>query len=235
MPTITIVIPTLNESGNIEPLLDSIRQVFQKIHASYEVIIVDDNSSDGTATIARKIAAKDVRVRVRVRYAHHGLGESIGDGIKMAKGEVIIGMDADMNHDPAVIPQLIAALSDADLVVASRFMRGGGMADVKRLLMSGMFNMMLRGIFGFPIWDNTSGYYAIRRVTLDKFSMQNIYYGYGEYNLRLVYEIMRKGMRIVEVPVFYKKRIFGQSKSRMFAMCRTYFREAYRLRKSSHA
>lgn len=227
---VSVIIPTLNERDNITNLIHILTNVFAGLDFLHEIIVVDDASMDGTIDVVRTIAKRDKRVRLLAQPVRLGLARSIREGILKARGEIIVGMDADLNHDPMILPQLVNTLDDADLVVASRFVRGGGMAEVGRYWTSLVFNYILRLFFRFPIWDNTSGYYAVKTKTLSTLPVDTIYLGYGEYHLRLVYETMRRGLHIVEVPVFYKKRQFGQSKSRLFIMARTYLGEALRLR-----
>jgi len=135
-------------------------------------------------------------------------------------------MDADFNHDPRLLASMIKKLSDADLVVASRFIHGGGMRDAWRYVTSYVFNLVLHYGFGFPIWDNTSGYYAIRRSSLGLIDPRTIYKGYGEYHLRLVYRAFQYGLRIKEVPAYYPSRRYGQSKSKFFTMVVAYMQTA---------
>lgn len=229
---VSIIIPTLNERDNITNLIGILTNLCTEKNYLYEIIVIDDNSVDGTVGVVQDIARRDRHIRLLAHRVKLGLGRSIREGIKNARGEVVVGMDADLNHDPMILPYMIEALSSADLVVASRFVSGGGMAEVGRYWASLLFNSLLHLCLTFPIWDNTSGYYAVKSTTLRRLCIDDIYVGYGEYHLRLVYEAMRKGMRIVEVPVFYKKRQFGKSKSRLATMARVYMGEAIRLRMS---
>lgn len=193
-----------------------------------EIVVVDDNSPDGTASALR--ALYGARIRVIVRRHKRGLGTAIGEGVNAAKGDIILGMDADGNHDPRVIPRILDALSDSDMAVGSRFVQGGGMADTLRYVGSLVFNACLHFVFGFPIMDNTSGMYAIEKKKLHALGMHAIYYGYGDYHLRLVWRAKAQGFRIAEVPVFYQHRKHGQSKSRLPIMLITYTHAALRLR-----
>lgn len=193
----------------------------------FEVIVVDDNSPDGTAEAVRHMNNPNVRVIVRTK--DRGLGLSIGRGVEEAKGNIIIGMDADGNHDPADMPNMLKHLAgNTKLVVASRFKGNGGMKGW-RMLPTFLFNAMFR-LFGLPIWDNTSGYYAIRKTDLEKLGIDKIYYGYGDYHLRLVFYGAQAGYKMIEVPTTYQARIGGVSKSKLGKMAIEYTREAYRLR-----
>lgn len=208
----SVIIPTYNEKDNIALIIKKII----KIQSGPEIIIVDDNSPDGTANEVKKNFKNNDQVRVFVRKKPRDLGSAIFFGIKKSRGEIIIGMDADFNHPPKKIPQLIASLKTADLVVASRFIKGGGMEDKFRYFFTYLFNFFLKNILGFPIMDNMSGFYVIKRNKLLKLPLDKIYRGYGEYHLRLVFYAKQFGLKIKEIPVFYPKRKFGKSKSNLF-------------------
>lgn len=220
---ISIVIPTYNERENIAGLINTIGIVLER--TSYEIIIVDDKSPDGTARVVRGLVRENPRIRLLSHPPPRDLGRSILMGVEAAHGEVIVGMDGDGNHDPQYIPRLLDALQNTDLVVGSRFVRH----EIQNIG-SYLFNWLLKYFFGFPIWDNTSGFYAITKKTLLSLHPPSIYYGYGEYHLRLVYKAMQKQLKIVEVPVAYPPRRHGQSKSRLFIMLLTYVWTAFRLK-----
>lgn len=227
---VSVIIPTFNERENVPRIVLQIRAVLTLYKKSFEIIIIDDASSDGSEEVFRWVQKKYTNVHVYVRKGERGLGTAIGFGIQKAKGDIIIGMDVDGNHDPKLLTLLLRTLKSTDLVVGSRFIRGGGMAESFRYAASFIFNGMLRVLFRFPVRDNTSGYYAIHRATLRSLPLKKIFYGYGDYHLRLVYIVAQKGLRIQEIPVMYKRRIYGQSKSRFFIMFFTYLKTAYSLR-----
>lgn len=234
MAMISIVIPTYNERENIRGLINRIKKAMGRV--LYEILVVDDESPDGTSEM---IARKNPRIHLLSHPQPRDLGRSILMGINTARGDVIIGMDGDGNHDPRYIPRLLDALQNADLVVGSRFINQK-ISNLKHQIPnkfkvlkseiqnigSFVFNAFLKFYFGFPIWDNTSGFYAIRRKTLQSLNPPSIYYGYGEYHLRLVYKAMQRRLHIVEVPVIYPPRLHGQSKSRLGRMFVTYVHTA---------
>ena len=229
MFTVSVILPTFNEREAIVPHVEHVSQVLAKAGYKHEVIVVDDDSPDGTAEVVRQAGKKNKNIKVLVRTKNHGLGLSIGDGVKHATGDVIIGMDADGNHDPEDMPAMLKSLSgDVKLVVASRFKGNGGMKGW-RMLPTFLFNGMFR-LFGLPIWDNTSGYYAVRKDDLVTLGLKRIYYGYGDYHLRLVFYAAKAGWKMVEVPTTYQARLGGQSKSKLLNMAVEYTREAWRLR-----
>jgi dolichol-phosphate mannosyltransferase len=227
---VSVVIPTYNERENIVHLIQAVIAQLSDTGRLFEILIVDDNSPDGTGKVIRRVFQNDPRIRLYIRRRDPGLGASILDGIGKARGDIVVGMDGDFNHDPRVIGKLLESLKNADVVVASRFVPGGGMEDALRYATSLCFNLLLRLLYGFPIWDNTSGFYAIRKSTLLSLAPSAIYYGYGEYHLRLVFRAFKKQYRIREVPVFYRTRIYGQSKSKFFTMIASYLKTAHGLR-----
>lgn len=229
MSFISVVIPTYNEAKNIIPLLERVSSVLKKTKETFEIIVVDDNSPDGTGDLVTNHVKTHPYIRLLMRTKDPGLGKSIGEGIRHAKGNIIIGMDADFNHDPKTIPLLLQKMKHADMVVASRFMQKGGMDDSFRFLPTYLFNKATL-FFGFPNTDNTSGFYAIKKEVIDTLGIDRIYYGYGDYHLRLVYCTKKQGYSIMQVPTYYQKRMYGNSKSKLIQMGIAYAKEIITLR-----
>ncbi|PIS09483.1 hypothetical protein COT75_01280 [Candidatus Beckwithbacteria bacterium CG10_big_fil_rev_8_21_14_0_10_34_10] len=234
MEKVSVIIPTFNEALGIVTFIKRILRVFSKISQQYklEIIIIDDNSPDNTGKIVKKKFLKDKRIRVFIRKNISGLGTAIGYGVKKAKGDIIIGIDADGNHDEIVIPALLKNLDQFDLVIASRFIKGGGLekkTDIFRHLVSFFINLFFK-IFGSPVWDSTSGFYVIRKKKLKALGLGKIYYGYGDYHLRLVCLAKSHKYLIKEIPYTYKKRIAGKSKSNLFKMFFSYLLEGVKIK-----
>ncbi len=226
MPKLSIILPTFNEAEGIVSFLKILLAILE---TSAEIIVVDDSSPDGTAAVVKKFAMRHPQIKLIVRKQNPGLGLSILTGIQAAQGEIIVGMDADNNHDPRLIEGLVAELQKVDLVVASRFIKGGGMQETSRYLSTLAFNALLK-LLGFPTWDNGSGFYAVRRKKLLSLPLTEIYYGYGDYHLRLVFYAMKSGWKITEIPTVYLARLAGESKSKLGNMAISYLKEALRLR-----
>ena len=227
---ISIIIPTFNERENIIVLIKRIGQCLVNLNEKYEIIIVDDNSPDKTSQEIVKIYNKEPNIRLFIRKKSKGLATAILHGIQKSRGDTIIGMDADFNHSPEVIKTLINGLKDNDLVVASRFIKGGGMQDKTRYIFTYVFNLFLKYIIGFPTMDNMSGFYIIKKDKLLELPIKQIYIGYGEYHLRLVYLAKKHGLKIKEIPVYYPKRKYGKSKSNLKKMFFQYLFIAFRLK-----
>jgi dolichol-phosphate mannosyltransferase len=225
---LSIIIPTYNEKENVVLLISSLKEILKTW--DFEIVIVDDNSPDGThKEIIRKFGT-DKRIKAILQKNKKGLASAILHGIKASKNEIILGMDGDFNHPPAIIPQMINELQANDFVVASRFIKGGGMEDKKRYIATYIFNKFLKHALGFPTKDNKSGFYVIKRRHLLNFPLDKVYKGYGEYHLRLVFLAKKNGLKIKEVPVFYNKRAYGDSKSNLPKMFFLYLKEAFKLR-----
>lgn len=232
MEMISVILPTYNEKEAIVSHANHVSAVLTKAGYKHEVIVVDDDSPDGTAVVARKASQKNKNIKVTVRKNNHGLGLSIGEGIRLAKGTIIIGMDSDGNHDPRDLPRMLKALTEpTKLVVASRFARNGGMAGW-RMIPTFLFNAMFR-LWGLPIWDNTSGYYAVSKKDLISLGVERIYYGYGDYHLRLLWYAKENNWIIKEIPTTYQARIGGETKSKLSKMAVDYTREVMRLKRGS--
>lgn len=226
---ITIILPTYNESGHIARLISDILE-----HASragdHEIVVVDDNSPDGTAAIVGELAVADGRVRVERRMAERGLATAVWRGIQLARGEIVVVMDADFDHDPAEIPKMCALLEHFDLVTGSRFTMRGGMASRRRYIASYLFNVMLRLLLRTQVQDNLSGYFAARTALVRRIEQRTVFYGYGDYFMRLLILAWRAGWSILEVPVFYRGRPTGSSKTTLTRTLPLYLAAVVRIR-----
>lgn len=241
---ISVVLPTYNERDNICDLIDAIRRELAPTGYAYEVLVVDDNSPDGTAEVVRQRYNLDAHgvgklpgdnhfiVRLVVRTQDKGLANSIRDGLILAQGRTLVVMDTDFNHDPAMIPQMVDLLRYYDLVIGSRFVMRGGMEDRLRYHFSQLYNVFIRALFQTQIQDNLSGYFAIRRERLYSLAplFPAIFYGYGDYFIRLLLAAWRRGWKILEVPVFYILRRHGDSKTGFWSIFQQYTVAVLRLR-----
>ena len=235
---VSVVLPTYNERDNIVDLVDAIVAQLMPLGRAFEVLVVDDNSPDGTAGYVREryglieldaqqwqgAVHEHGRVRLLVRTTDKGLAKSIRHGLEIAAGQVLVVMDTDFNHDPAMIPQMVDLLRYYDLVIGSRFVMRGGMEDSMRYRMSLLYNVFIRAMFQTQIQDNLSGFFAVRRERLLTLAplFDRIFYGYGDYFIRLLLAAWRGGWKILEVPVFYILRRHGDSKTGFWRIFRDY-------------
>ena len=243
---ISVVLPTYNERDNIVDLIEAIDQYLTPRQWRYEVLVMDDNSPDGTAAVVRQrfgladapaataSALSEGRgdVRLIVRTTDKGLAKAIRHGLEAARGQTLVVMDTDFNHDPAMIPQMVDMLQYYDLVIGSRFVMRGGMEDGLRYLLSFLYNIFIRVLFLTQIQDNLSGFFAVRRDRLFQLDrvFDRIFYGYGDYFIRLLVVAWRSNWRILEVPVFYILRRHGDSKTGFWRIFRDYTMAVLRLR-----
>jgi dolichol-phosphate mannosyltransferase len=214
MNKVSVVIPTYNEKENILELVSEIVGIFKSKKIIYEIIVVDDDSPDKGGYVAKKKFAKNKNVKIYIRKKDKGLSKSIRYGIKKATGSVLVGMDSDFNHPPKDILRLVAKIGKFDLVVAQRRAMEGNL----RYPFTYIFNLFLKYILGFPTMDNMSGFYAVKKDTLNKLNFDHVYRGFGEYHLRMLIGIKRAGGKITEVPFISPDRKYGVSKSNLLKM-----------------
>lgn len=208
-----VIIPTYNEAENIEKLIKKIFEVKSDIH----ILVVDDNSPDGTALVVEKLMDSDKRLHLIKRSGKLGLGTAYIEGFKFALRngyDAIFEMDADFSHNPEDLPRFLEALQDADLVIGSRYLTGVNVINwpLRRLILSYFANLYTRFITGMPIRDATGGFKcfraeALRQIDLDKVKTN----GYG-FQIEMNFRLWAKGFRIKEIPIIFVDRRNGVSK-----------------------
>lgn len=209
-----VVLPTYNERENIAPFLHALRSVSTVV----DVLVVDDGSPDGTADLARALGAELGGVRVLERASKDGLGSAYRAGFAQVLDEgydVVVSMDADLSHDPAVIPEMLALIhAGADAVIGSRYVTGGGTTDwpVRRQLLSKWGNSYTRRVLGLPTRDCTSGYRAYRASALAAIDPGTTGAEGYAFLTELVRRLSRQGYRVVETPIIFRDRTLGTSK-----------------------
>ena len=220
---ISIVLPTYKERDNIVDLIDAIEAEVVPLMKSVQIVVVDDNSPDGTADVVRQRAQKPgSSIELYVRTEERGLASAIKYGLRKCRGEAAVVMDTDFNHDPKMIPQMVEFLKYYDLIIGSRFVMGGGMEEELRYKISFLYNFFVRVVIRTQVQDNLSGFFAMRCDKLMALDPDRIFRGYGEYFIRLLYLAWRQNYKMLEVPVFYVLRRHGKSKSRFLHMLRDY-------------
>ena len=217
MPGPWLILPTYNEAENIAPLVRAALPQLESTGLEHTVLIVDDNSPDGTGEIADGLAAETERVRVLHRPHKEGLGRAYlaGFEVALAEGaELILEMDSDFSHDPGDLPRLIAATGAADLVLGSRYVPGGGVLDwgiVRRALSRGG-SAYARLLLGVPVRDLTGGFKCFHRRVLETIDLKGVHAdGYG-FQIELTYRAVRAGFTVTEVPITFRERRAGRSK-----------------------
>lgn len=219
MPASTwIVMPTYNEAPNLDSIVRAVGAELERfVGRDYRVLVVDDNSPDGTGAIAEGLAAELDWVEVLHRPGKQGLGQAYREGFAHALtggAHLLVQMDADFSHDPRYLGDLLGAAPSADVVLGSRYIAGGGVRDwgfLRRAVSRGG-GVYARAILGVPVRDLTGGFKCIRREVLESIDLGSIRAeGYG-FQIEVTYRALRAGFRVVEVPIVFTDRRAGTSK-----------------------
>jgi len=208
-----VVIPTYNEKDNLQRLIELVLQQDPSLH----VLVVDDNSPDGTGQLADTLARENSRLSVLHRPSKMGLGSAYRDGFRyaMALGaDLLIEMDADFSHDPEVLPLFLEQIKTCDLVIGSRYLNGISVVNwpLRRLMLSYGANWYTRLITGLAIMDCTSGFKCFRRRLIEQIELDQIGSDGYSFQIEMNFRAAELGARIVEVPIIFIDRRAGQSK-----------------------
>lgn len=229
MILVSVILPTFNELENICPLIDELLEHFENLENAIQIIVVDDNSNDGTIFRVREKFANDKRIVTILRKSNRGLANSIREGIEKSQGETLIVMDTDFNHSPRDAYLMFRLCEAVDIVVGSRFIVGGGMHDKVRYKLSYLYNLFMRLALDTRIDDNLSGFFAIKSKHLGRFNYDEIFRGYGDYFFRLLIQSQKLGLLHVQYPVYYEQRKFGITKTRFLSVFLLYTKEVIKL------
>jgi dolichol-phosphate mannosyltransferase len=215
MPRAWLILPTYNEAENIGPMVRAARE---QLREGDSILIVDDNSPDGTGVIADDLAKKIEGVQVLHRPGKQGLGRAYLAGFAhaLANGaDFVLEMDSDFSHDPHDLPRLIKTAEEgADLVLGSRYVPGGSVTDwgLLRKLLSRGGSWYARIVLGVKVRDLTGGFKCFRRSVLEALDLETVHAdGYG-FQIELTYRTIKAGFRVVEVPIVFRERRVGESK-----------------------
>jgi dolichol-phosphate mannosyltransferase len=213
-PEAWVILPTYNEAGNLERIVGA---VLEQLPDSGKVLVVDDNSPDGTGEIADQLATENDRIRVLHRERKEGLGPAYLAGFRVAldaDAQRIIEMDADFSHDPSYLPGLIAATENADLAIGSRYVPGGGVTDwgpLRRLISQGG-SVYARLALRVPVRDLTGGFKCFRPEVLEAIDLDSIEARGYAFQVETTYRALKMGFRVVELPIVFRDRREGSSK-----------------------
>jgi dolichol-phosphate mannosyltransferase len=210
-----LILPTYNEAENIGPIVRAARQ---QLRADDRILVVDDNSPDGTGALADELASELPGVDVLHRPAKQGLGRAYLAGFAYALergADLVLEMDSDFSHDPADLPRLIAAAEErGDLVLGSRYVAGGSVTDwgLVRKLVSRGGSWYARVILGVKVRDLNGGFKCFRRSVLEALELDAVHAdGYG-FQIELTYRTVKRGFRVIEIPIVFRERRVGESK-----------------------
>ncbi|HLL05024.1 MAG TPA: polyprenol monophosphomannose synthase [Myxococcaceae bacterium] len=209
-----VCIPTYNEAENIEPITQAVLEAEPRV----DILIVDDNSPDGTGKIADTLAAREPRIRVLHREKKEGLGRAYLAAFRWAMAEgytYIIEMDADFSHDPKYLPQFVdAAEGGADLVLGSRYVSGGGTVNwgTGRKIISRGGSLYARTILGVKVRDLTGGFKCFNRRVLESIGLGEVKSSGYAFQIELTYRTLKKGFTVQEIPIIFEDRRVGHSK-----------------------
>jgi dolichol-phosphate mannosyltransferase len=210
-----VIIPTYNERANLEPVVAAVLAQGEE----FRVLVVDDNSPDGTGALADQLAAGQPRVSVLHRAGRQGLGRAYLAGFQrgLEEGaEYIFEMDADLSHDPADLPRLLAPVRGgrADLVIGSRYVPGGATRGwpARRWLLSRGGSIYARSILGLPVHDPTSGFRCFHRRVLESLPLATVQGRGYVFQVEMTYRVLQAGFRVLEVPIVFTERREGPSK-----------------------
>ena len=210
---VLVIVPTYNEAMNLPQIVPAILAQDPRI----EILVVDDNSPDGTGRMADEMGRAEPRIHCLHRTTKEGLGRAYiaGFGWALEKGfDLVFEMDADFSHDPTFLPKFLAAAADADLVLGSRYKTGVNVINwpVSRLLLSLGANAYARWITGMPLTDSTGGFKCFRRQVLAAIDLEQVRSNGYAFQIEMSFRAWKKGFRIVEVPIIFHDRVEGQSK-----------------------
>lgn len=209
-----VIVPTFNELANIRRLIESVLAQDPRL----EVLVVDDGSPDGTGAVVQDVSESNPRVHLLSRPRKLGLGTAYVAGFRWALARdyaYILEMDADFSHDPAHLPQFLAAVENADLVLGSRYQEGRVTVvnwPINRLILSYLANMYARAVTGLHVWDATGGFKCFRRSVLEAIDLDHVRSNGYAFQIEMTFRAVRKHFRIAEIPIVFVDRTEGTSK-----------------------
>ena len=226
MPKTYIIIPTYNEKDNISTLLE---QIFSLAIEGLNVLVVDDNSPDGTGEVVEKLRQNNLRLQILHRQQKFGLGTAYVAGFKEALrqgADYIFEMDADLSHQAKYIPDFLAAIKDNDLVLGSRYITGGGVSNWNwsRRLISRFGNLYARLVLGVPINDLTGGFKCYRRQVLEKINLDSLSSVGYNFQIETTYRAYQAGFKVKEIPIVFVERSRGKSKFDFKIMLESFYK-----------
>ncbi|MFC1961738.1 glycosyltransferase [Chloroflexota bacterium] len=223
IPQISIIIPTYCEAPNLTSLVDGISDSFAASllkDNGVEIIVVDDNSPDDTKGVCQSLASRYSELKLITRVDERGLATAVKRGIKESNGDILVIMDADSSHNPALIPILIEQITNngQDITIGSRFVNSSNMHSSLRCIWgSRILNRFISILLQIPVKDITGGFLAVKKSALNVLDHDYVFKGYGDYCFALLHEGMKQGWRFKEIGYHYQPRKHGKSKTNFYA------------------
>jgi dolichol-phosphate mannosyltransferase len=213
VPRKLAVIPTYNERLNVPALVPQVLAQDPEL----EVLIVDDNSPDGTGALVEELRRTEPRLHLLARPGRQGLGPAYKDGFRWALqhgADFVVQMDADFSHNPAMLPKFFAEIAHCDVVLGSRYVQGITVVNwpIERLLLSYFGNAYCRRVLGMPVRDATGGFKCWRRTALEAIDLPNVRSNGYAFQIEMTYRAWTRGLRIRELPILFTDRTEGESK-----------------------
>lgn len=213
MPRALVIIPTYNEAQNAEKIITEVLQQSEMV----EVLIVDDNSPDGTAAIVKKMMESSSRIHMLERERKLGLGTAYVAGFKYAiqhKFDFVFEMDADFSHNPKEIPIMLGKMDECDVLIGSRYIKGVNVVNwpMKRLILSYSANIYTRVITGMPVHDATAGFKCYKRIVLETINIDGLRSNGYAFQIETNFLAWKKGFKLLEMPIVFVDRRVGVSK-----------------------
>ncbi len=229
---VSVVLGTYNERENLSKLVPAIETIMENNDMNGEIVVVDDNSPDGTSDLVRELGERFGNIRLLWRPSKMGPGSAHAEGYKAAKGEIIVGMDTDFSHDPNEIPKFVEKIDDGfDVVLASRYIQGGkyevnSFQTWRKKMASRFGNMLISNLARIPAHDATTSLRAIRREVVQNVETES---AGNSFFMEFVIKAYRKGYRITEIPIVFKDRMIGKSKLKLGRQSLTMLTDLVRL------
>lgn len=225
----SVVIPAHNEARCLKKLVLKVRYMLSKLNKRFEIIIVNDNSTDNSLSVLKGLKKIADELVIINREKKPGVGNAIREGLYKTKGKIIITMDGDLSHNPAEIPRLLKNLDKYDVVCGSRYISGSkAYIEVSRKIISKTFNFIFRNLLSIPVKDFTSGFRAYKREVIEKINLKNENFGiYIEVPLKA----HLAGFKLTEVPITYSKRESGHSNLNYFTQGPEYLKVIFEVLK----
>jgi len=210
---ITIITPVYNEKENLRKFIPQVEKVLSETGKNFEIVIVDDNSPDGSGAVSDSLATEYDNIKVIHRNRKMGLGTAYKEGYKISEGRLIISIDSDLSHDPCYLPEMMKAAEKADLVIGSRLIKGGNIVGRSfcRDCLSIVTNIVIRLLTRKEVFDWTSGLRVYRRALWEDV-MPNVHCDKWDFQFESLYNTVKQGYRVREVPITFYERANGESK-----------------------